>query len=117
MGIAGARLLLGDGLITPVISVISAIEGLNVIFPDFSHFIMPIAFVILWVLFLCQRFGTAKISFFSGPFYFTGLLLLPFLEGLLSFITQPSPLETISSHYSLLARNKNGYTTMAYKTY
>src|SRR5580698_9356746 len=54
MEIVGAGLLLGDGMITPAISVISAMEGLKVISPDFTHLIVPISFVILLILFSCQ---------------------------------------------------------------
>lgn len=88
MGLVGAGLLLGDGMITPAISVISAMEGLKVISPGFSHLIVPIAFAILLVLFLCQHYGTGKICFFSRLFYCAGLLRLAFWAALPSFIRQ-----------------------------
>lgn len=65
--IFGTALLIGDGMITPAISVISAIEGLNVITPAFKHLTMPITIIILIILFMSQRHGTAKISHFFAP--------------------------------------------------
>src|SRR3990167_1563278 len=100
MGIVGAGLLLGDGMITPAISVISAIEGLKVISPDFKHLIWPISFLILLTLFCCQRFGTAKISFIFGP-----ILLIWFIAigsmGAAAIVRNPSILYAINPYYAL----------------
>lgn len=100
MGIVGAGLLLGDGMITPAISVISAIEGLKVISPDFRHLIWPISFLILLALFCCQKFGTAKISFIFGP-----ILLLWFIAiggmGAVAIAHHPSVLQAINPYYAL----------------
>ena len=67
LGIFGAALLYGDGVITPAISVLSAVEGLEVATPFFSPFIIPITIVILFSLFLFQRKGTSLVGSFFGP--------------------------------------------------
>jgi KUP system potassium uptake protein len=67
MGLLGAGLIYGDGVITPAISVLSALEGLNVVTSSLKPYIMPIAVAILAVLFAAQRFGTAKIGVAFGP--------------------------------------------------
>src|ERR1700723_1769755 len=59
MGLLGAALLYGDGIITPAISVLSALEGVNVVTSSLKPFVMPAAVVILMVFFAVQRFGTA----------------------------------------------------------
>ncbi|MEO0796352.1 MAG: KUP/HAK/KT family potassium transporter [Verrucomicrobiota bacterium] len=63
----GAALLLGDGVITPAISVLSAVEGLEFVTPELHRFIVPISILILAVLFLVQRFGTGSIGVLFGP--------------------------------------------------
>lgn len=100
-GIVGAGLLLGDGMITPAISVISAIEGLKVISPDFSHLIWPISFVILLTLFLCQHYGTAKISFIFGPVILCWFIIIGVLGGIAIF-HHPAILHAINPYYALL---------------
>ena len=67
LGLIGAALLYGDGVITPAISVLSAVEGINVATTAFSHFVVPASLVILVVLFAAQRFGTARIGGIFGP--------------------------------------------------
>src|ERR1700685_970470 len=66
-GLFGAALIYGDGIITPAISVLSAVEGLNVATTLFKPHIVPIAVAILLALFAIQSRGTAKIGAFSGP--------------------------------------------------
>jgi KUP system potassium uptake protein len=67
LGIFGAGLFFGDGMITPAISVISAVEGLNVATPSLSHLVVPISLVILLALFAAQRFGTGAVGWLFGP--------------------------------------------------
>lgn len=67
LGIAGAALFYGDALITPAISVLSAVEGLKLITPAFTPYVMPISIVIILLLFVVQRFGTEKVSWVIGP--------------------------------------------------
>jgi KUP system potassium uptake protein len=67
MGLVGAALIYGDGVITPAISVLSALEGLNEITSAFKPYVMPMAVAILLCLFAAQRFGTEKIGRAFGP--------------------------------------------------
>ncbi len=74
LGIVSAALFLGDAMITPAISVLSAVEGLEVIEPELNHWVLPITILILVTLFSVQRFGTARVSMVFGPI--TGLWFL-----------------------------------------
>src|SRR5688572_25783026 len=67
MGLFGAALLYGDGMITPAISVLSAVEGLQIVQPGFSAYVMPITVLILVGLFSVQKRGTAKVGRLFGP--------------------------------------------------
>ena len=67
LGVFGAALLYGDGMITPAISVLSAVEGLNVATPAFQHYVIPITVVTLIGLFAAQSRGTAKVGAVFGP--------------------------------------------------
>ncbi len=67
LGIFGAGLFFGDGMITPAISVISAVEGLNVATPSLSHLVVPISLAILVALFAVQRYGTGAVGWLFGP--------------------------------------------------
>lgn len=67
LGLFGAALLYGDGVITPAISVLSAVEGLNVATTAFEHYVLPITVVILILLFMVQKRGTDKIGTIFGP--------------------------------------------------
>jgi KUP system potassium uptake protein len=67
LGIFGAALFFGDGMITPAISVISAVEGMNVISPSLAHLVVPIALGLLVALFAVQRFGTGAVGWLFGP--------------------------------------------------
>ena len=67
LGLFGAALFFGDSMITPAISVLSAVEGLKVVEPDFEDFIVPITAVIIVALFSVQRHGTAAVGRFFGP--------------------------------------------------
>ncbi len=67
LGIFGASLFLGDGMITPAISVMSAVEGLKVATPSLAHLVIPISLAILVSLFVAQRFGTGTVGVVFGP--------------------------------------------------
>ena len=67
MGLLGASLIYGDGVITPAISVLSAVEGVNVVTAALKPYVMPVAVLILVALFAAQRFGTEKIGSAFGP--------------------------------------------------
>jgi KUP system potassium uptake protein len=95
LGIFGAGLFLGDGMITPAISVTSAVEGLHVATPALSSFVVPIALVVLIALFAIQRRGTGAVGWLFGP-----LLLLWFVVigalGLKEVIPHPDVLQGLS---------------------
>src|SRR6185312_6477944 len=67
LGLFGASLFLGDSMITPAISVLSAVEGLKVASPSLEHLVLPITAVIILILFLLQRMGTASVGRLFGP--------------------------------------------------
>jgi KUP system potassium uptake protein len=67
IGICGAAMFCGDAIITPAISVLSAVEGLDVVSPAFGRYVVPITLVILVILFSVQRFGTAHVAVVFGP--------------------------------------------------
>ncbi len=67
LGVIGASMFLGDSVITPAISVLSAVEGLKLVTPAFEHSVLPLTIVILIGLFAVQRRGTAKVAAFFGP--------------------------------------------------
>ncbi|MCV3735423.1 potassium transporter Kup (plasmid) [Rhizobium sp. TRM96647] len=67
MGLAGAALFIGDAMITPALSVLSAVEGLKLVTPTLDEYVVPISVVILVVLFAVQSWGTAAVSRFFGP--------------------------------------------------
>ncbi len=81
VGIFAASLLYGDGMITPAISVMSAIEGLEVLTDKFSPFVVPITIAILTFLFLFQSKGTAKVGKLFGPVIFIWFLVLAISGG------------------------------------
>jgi KUP system potassium uptake protein len=78
-GLAGASLFYGDAIITPAISVLSAVEGLKLVTPAFEPFVLPITLVIIVALFTVQRFGTAKIGALFGPITLIWFLVLAWL--------------------------------------
>src|SRR6185312_17164993 len=67
LGILGLSLFYGDSLITPAISVLSAVEGVRVAAPALGHVVVPVAAVILAALFAVQRFGTGRVGALFGP--------------------------------------------------
>ncbi|NCN27097.1 potassium transporter Kup [bacterium] len=99
-GLFGSALLYGDGVITPAISVLSAIEGLNVATPIFEDFIVPITIVILMGLFAVQKGGTAKIGKILGPVMLVWFSFLAIL-GVKGILLNPSVLKAISPYYAL----------------
>jgi len=100
IGIFGTCLFYGDGVITPAISVLSAVEGLEVVSPAFKKAVIPLTLVILFALFFVQKRGTAGIGKFFGPItlvWFASLSLL----GLAQIATHPAILWALSPHHAL----------------
>ncbi|MDQ3871244.1 MAG: KUP/HAK/KT family potassium transporter, partial [Chloroflexota bacterium] len=83
LGIFGAALFYGDGMITPAISVLSAVEGLEVAAPSLESLVLPITLLVLTLLFAIQRFGTRAVGHLFGPvmaLWFTALAVFGFAE-------------------------------------
>lgn len=101
LGVLGASLFYGDSVITPAISVLSAIEGLEVPAPSLSHAVVPIAAVILTGLFMVQRWGTHRVGSLFGP-----VMLLWFgtltLAGLPEIVGHPGILRGLSPTYGIV---------------
>ncbi len=95
LGLFGAALLYGDGMITPAISVLSAVEGLEVATPAFRPFVEPITIAILVVLFLFQRHGTARVGGVFGPITVVWFLTLAVL-GVVQVAETPAVLAALS---------------------
>jgi len=100
LGLFGASLLYGDGMITPAISVLSAVEGLRVATPAFDRWVVPITVVILLALFLLQHKGTGQIGRLFGPVILVWFLYLGLLGGG-AIVHRPQVLAALSPHYAL----------------
>ena len=100
VGVFGTCLFYGDGVITPAISVLSAVEGLEVISPALHRFIIPITLMILFGLFAVQKHGTAGIGKAFGPITLVWFVAIAVL-GVSHIIDRPSILWAISPHYAL----------------
>lgn len=99
-GLFGASLFFGDAIITPAISVLSAVEGLKVAAPDLEHYVVPISCVILIGLFIFQRYGTARVGAFFGPVTIIWFVVLALL-GITSIVHTPQVLVAINPYYGL----------------
>lgn len=100
IGIFGTCLFYGDGVITPAISVLSAVEGLEIVSPAFKKAVIPLTLVILFALFAVQKRGTAGIGKFFGPItllWFTAIGLL----GVAQIASNPAILWALSPHHAL----------------
>jgi KUP system potassium uptake protein len=109
LGIFGAALFYGDGMITPAISVLSAVEGLEVPAPSLHSVVVPIALVILVVLFLIQRFGTGAVGRLFGPVMALWFVLLA-LAGLREIVHHPDILRALSPTYAVAFLFEHGGT-------
>lgn len=100
LGIFGAALLYGDGMITPAISVLSAVEGLEYASPALTPFVLPIAVVILVLLFLFQHRGTGKLGGIFGPIMLVWFASLAAI-GIWQILGNPQVLLAFSPHYGV----------------
>lgn len=99
IGVFGAALLYGDGIITPAISVLSAIEGLKVATPLFSPYVIPLTLAVLTVLFFVQSQGTKRIGSVFGPVMVIWFTVIGIL-GLFSIIETPEILAAVNPYYA-----------------
>jgi KUP system potassium uptake protein len=98
LGLSGAALFYGDGVITPAISVLSAVEGLEVIAPTFKPFVIPLAVCVLIGLFVIQRFGTASVGRLFGPVMVLWFVTLAVL-GAANVMAAPDVLRALSPRW------------------
>ena len=100
IGIFGTCLFYGDGVITPAISVLSAVEGLEVVSHTFKRMVIPITLVVLFVLFWVQKRGTAGIGRFFGPIMLVWFATIAAL-GVVHIVGHPEILTALSPHHAL----------------
>ena len=110
VGIFGTSLFYGDGVITPAISVLSAVEGLEVVSPAFAKYVIPITLVVLFCLFALQKRGTGGIGKFFGPITLLWFAVIA-LMGIVHIATNPAVLWAMSPHYAVIFMVKNPITT------
>src|SRR6202167_3219616 len=100
MGLLGAALIYGDGVITPAISVLSALEGVNVVTASFKPYVMPAAVAILVGLFAAQRYGTEKIGRAFGPIMVIWFLVIALL-GATAIAKHPGVIAALDPRYAV----------------
>ncbi len=114
LGLFGAALFYGDGVVTPAISVLSAVEGLHVITPAFDPFVIPLALVVLILLFFIQRKGTATVGKLFGPVMLLWFGVLTVL-GVTNLLIEPDVLRALNPAWAvsfLLANPKLGFLSL-----
>ncbi|MBL0166846.1 MAG: potassium transporter Kup [Propionivibrio sp.] len=100
VGLLGAGMFYGDGMVTPAISVLSALEGLKVVTPAFQPVIIPATLLVLFALFYFQRRGTASLGALFGPVMLLWFATLAIL-GLISIVANPGVLQALSPTFGL----------------
>jgi KUP system potassium uptake protein len=100
LGIFGTAIFFGDGVITPAVSVLGAVEGLEVAAPGLHRFVVPISLVVLTALFVAQRFGTAVVGRLFGPVTLLWFAVLAVLGGV-HIVENPQVLVALSPHHAL----------------
>jgi len=100
LGLFGAALLYGDGVITPAISVLGAMEGLMIVSPNFESVIIPVSIVVLFGLFFMQKFGTAKVGAFFGPLMLIWFSVIA-ATGLHEVMRSPEILAAVNPMYAV----------------
>ena len=102
VGIVGACLFFGDGVITPAISVLSAVEGLEVSAPELQQYVLPISIVVILLLFAVQSRGTGSVGRVFGPVMAVWFLAIGVL-GLWEIVRHPFVLLALSPSYAAIA--------------
>ncbi len=100
VGIFGTSLFYGDGVITPAISVLSAVEGLEVVSPRFAEGVIPLTLLILFCLFAVQKHGTSGVGRYFGPITLVWFFVLAAL-GVSNIVRHPEILTAISPHHAV----------------
>jgi KUP system potassium uptake protein len=112
LGIVGAAMFLGDSVITPAISVLSAVEGLKLAFPASEHFVVPLTIAILIALFAVQRRGTARVASFFGPVMVVWFVCIA-IAGLLHISDDPRIFAAINPYYAVSFLAQHGHIGLA----
>ena len=112
LGIFGTALLYGDGMITPAISVLGAIEGLEVVTPLFRPYIVPVTVTILIGVFLIQKYGTHRVGGLFGPVMVIWFITLAVL-GIAWIVRLPAVLGAFDPRYAIAFFVDNGWTDFA----
>ncbi len=115
LGLFGAALLYGDGIITPAISVLSAVEGLAVAAPSLESLVVPVTVAILLVLFAAQRRGTGPIGVVFGPLILVWMVVIALL-GIRGIATEPGVLAAFNPVHAVrffLANGKEGFLILS----
>ncbi len=99
-GVLGASLFYGDGIITPAVSVLSAVEGLEIAAPGLAAYVIPIALVLLIGLFVIQRFGTHRVGTVFGPIMVVWFVIIGVL-GLMSVLQTPGVIASVLPTYAI----------------
>ena len=107
-GVLGAALFYGDSVITPAISVLGAVEGLEAITPAFKPYVLPISVVVIVGLFMAQRFGTAAVGKLFGPIITVWFVVLGVM-GVLQITRQPGILEALNPLEALAFLQARGW--------
>jgi KUP system potassium uptake protein len=108
IGVFGVALFFGDGIITPAISVLSAVEGLEIVTPHAKPYVVPISLFVLVLLFIVQRRGTHDIGKFFGPITLIWFFAIGAL-GLLQILDNPMVLQALSPHHAVGFAFQHGY--------
>jgi len=109
LGLFGTALLFADGMITPAISVLGAIEGLKTATPAFGPYVIVITLALLFALFSVQRYGTARVGLFFGPVTLVWFVTIAVL-GLREIAREPHILSALSPHHAVMFFVHNGPT-------
>src|SRR4051812_38800438 len=108
LGVIGAAMFLGDSVITPAISVLSAVEGLELAAPGLQHYVLPLTIVILLVLFAVQRRGTARVASFFGPVMLIWFATLA-VSGGMHLLDDPAVFAAINPAYAVSFVSTHGH--------
>jgi KUP system potassium uptake protein len=109
VGLFGAALLYGDGIITPAISVLGAVEGLSIATPAFQHLVVPAAFAVILGLFALQRSGTTRVGALFGPITFAWFLAIAAL-GIHGIMREPRVLAALNPWHAAGFFIREGFT-------
>jgi KUP system potassium uptake protein len=108
----GTALLLGDGMITPAISMLGAVEGLKIVAPELERWVVAITLVLLIALFALQKYGTARVGSLFGPVTLVWFVTIAVL-GVMEIASEPQILAALSPHHAVLFFVHHGFGGLA----